>query len=233
MSTRGRKPGNLRRTLEGIFWILRTGSPWRYLPAEFGPWQSVYDRFNSWSKNGLWAWLLHAFQERLADLEYVMIDSTSIRVHQDASRAHRGQLVEAMGRSRGGLTTKLHMACDALGYPLAFIVTSGERGDATQAIGLLRHCLKQPSSCLMDGGYDSDAIREFIVQSSGAAVIPPNPSRASVLPFDKHLYKERHKAENLFQKLKRYRRISTRYEKSVVLFGAMVAMASVLIWLKC
>lgn len=166
-------------------------------------------------------------------MEYVMVDSTSIRVHQDAARAHRGQLAEAMGRSRGGLTTKLHLACDALGYPLAFIVTSGERGDATQAIALLRQCLKQPSACLLDGGYDSDAIREFIVQSSGAAVIPPNPSRATVIPMDKHLYKERHKVEVLFQKLKRYRRISTRFEKSAVLFSAMIAIASILIWIKC
>ncbi|MBT63511.1 MAG: DDE transposase, partial [Puniceicoccaceae bacterium] len=70
-----------------------------------------------------------------------------------------------------------------------------------QAIGVLRKWLNQPSACLLDGGYDSDAIREFIVQSSGTAVIPPNPTRASKIEYDKHLYKERHKVENLFQRL--------------------------------
>jgi hypothetical protein len=66
------------------------------------------------------------FQKTFSDLEYVMIDSSSIRVHQDAARTHRGQIRDAMGRSRGGLTTKLHMACDALGYPLSFVLTCGE-----------------------------------------------------------------------------------------------------------
>ena len=172
------------------------------------------------------------FQKTFSDLEYVMIDSSSIRVHQDAARTHRGQIRDAMGRSRGGLTTKLHMACDALGYPLSFVLTCGERGDAPQAIGILRQWLKQPSACLLDGGYDSDAIREFIVQSSGTAVIPPNPTRASKIEYDKHLYKERHKVENLFQRLKQFRRIATRFEKKVTLFGAMVSIAAILIWLK-
>lgn len=165
-----------------------------------------------------------------ADHEYVMVDSTSIRVHQDGAKS-QDPFAHALGHSRGGLTTKIHMACDALGYPLGFILTGGERGDATQAIGLLRKYMQPNSFALMDCGYDSDAIRNFVVQEGGTAVIPQNPTRTGVLPFDKHLYKERHKVENLFQKLKRFRRIASRYEIKSALFAGMISLACICLWL--
>ncbi len=124
------------------------------------------------------------------------------------------------------------MACDALGYPLAFILTSGERGDAPQATALLRKTLREGSACLMDCGYDSDAIRTWVVQSGGTAVIPQNPTRAAVLPLDKHIYKERHKIENLFQKLKRFRRVASRFEMKTAHYGAMLSLACLILWLK-
>jgi transposase len=190
----------------------------------------VYSRFRTWSKNGLFYSILKAIQEPLADREYVMVDSTSIRVHQDGARSHN-QLRHALGRSRGGLTTKVHMACDALGYPLGFILTGGERGDATQANALLGRWIEKGTHCLLDCGYDSDAIRDFIVQEGGVAVIPQNPTRAGVLPFDKFLYVERHKVENLFQKLKRFRRFASRYEINVSLFAGMITLACICVWI--
>ena len=232
LSTRGRPPKDLRKSLEGIFWILRTGSPWRDLPRAFGSWQSVYDRFRCWSHSGLWSHLLAHFENQWADKEYLMVDSSSIRVHQDAARTHRGREVDGMGSSRGGLTTKVHALCDALGYPLAFILTCGQRGDATQGVGLLQKAMSPGCACLLDGGYDSDAIREYVLQEGGTAVIPPRITRTSDIDFDKHTYKERHKVENLFQKLKRFRRVATRYEKHIVLFAAMISIAAILIWIQ-
>jgi transposase len=211
---------------------LRTGSPWRDLPSCLGPWQSAYTRFRCWSDSGLWSYMLTELAQEGADLEYLMVDSSSVRVHQDAARTHRGQEVDAMGKSRGGLTTKVHALCDALGYPLAFILTCGQRGDATQGIGLLLKAMQPGCSCLLDGGYDSDAIREYVLQEGGTAVIPPKNTRTTTIPFDKHTYKERHKVENLFQKLKRFRRIATRYEKKVTRFAAMIAIAAILIWIR-
>lgn len=216
--------------LEGVLWVLRTGAPWRDLPSSFGIWETVYSRFRTWSKAGLFASILEALTKAQADCEYVMVDSTSIRVHQDGARSH-DPFTHALGRSRGGLTTKIHMACDALGYPLGFILTSGERGDATQAIALLRNYMQPKSFVLMDCGYDSDAIRNFVVQEGGTAVIPQNPTRAGILPFDKHLYKERHKVENLFQKLKRFRRIASRYEIEPSHFAGMISLACICLWI--
>ena len=180
---------------------------------------------------GLWDRLLAFFRRRLADYEYVMIDSSVVKAHQDSMRFAVPKDAAAIGRSRGGLSTKIHMACDALGYPLAFILTGGERGDAPQASSLLRRTMRKTSACLMDCGYDSDAIRTLVVQLGGTAVIPQNPTRAGILPFDKHLYKERHKIENLFQKLKRFRRIASRFEMKTAHFAAMLSLACLILWI--
>jgi transposase len=201
-----------RIVLEGVLWILRTGSPWRDLPSVFGVWETVYCRFRRWARSGLFASILAELTDSQADREYVMVDSTSIRVHQDGARSH-------------------DPFAHALGYPLGFILTGGERGDATQAMGLLRKYMQPKSFALMDCGYDSDAIRNFVVQEGGIAVIPQNPTRAGVLPFDKHLYKERHKVENLFQKLKRFRRIASRYEIKPALFAGMISLACICLWI--
>src|SRR5690606_39118567 len=120
---RGRECDNMRLRIEGILWILRTGAPWRDLPALFGPWQSVYDRFRAWTANGLWASILTGLSARARDEEYVMVDSTAMRVHAHGANPEGGQLAQAMGRSRSSLSTKIHLACDALGYPLGFILT--------------------------------------------------------------------------------------------------------------
>ncbi len=211
---------------------MRTGAPWRDLPAGFGPWQSVYSAFRRWSGNNLWPTLLVQLSARHRDDEYLMIDSTSSRVHQHAAGPVGGQLAHAMGRSKASLSTKIHLACDALGYPLGFILTGANVSDFDQCQPLLKSHLKPHSFALMDKGYDSDAIRAYVNQLGGVAVIAVNASRAQKPAFDEHLYRERHRIENLFARLKAFRRIATRYEKLRSTFAAMVTLACLLIWLK-
>jgi len=87
----GRKPGNHRLVLDGIFWIARTGSPWRDLPEEFGKWSSVYRQFRRWTLAGLWEQILEALNEsRIAPDALQMIDSTVIRAHHQAAGAKGG-----------------------------------------------------------------------------------------------------------------------------------------------
>lgn len=228
---RGRKCKDLRLRVEGILWILRTGVGWRDLPAKFGPYSTVFSCFRSWSSNGLWSAILHALRTK-ADNEYLMIDSTSVRVHQHGSGPAGGQLAQAMARSRAGLSTKLHFACDGLGYPLGFIVTAANVHDYHQAKPLLQKYLTTSAHVLMDKGYDGDSIRVYVSQLGGIPVIAVNSRRSAKPAFDQHLYRERHRIENLFARLKHYRRISTRYEKLCSHFSSMVALASILIWLK-
>ena len=167
-----------------------------------------------------------------ADNEYLMIDSTAMRVHQHGAGPVGGQLAQAMGRSKASLSTKIHLACDALGYPLGLLLTGANVSDYDQCKPLLRAYLKPQAYAIMDKGYDSDAIRAYVNQLGGIAVIAVSNSRAKKPPFDQHLYLQRHRIENLFARLKIFRRISTRYEKLASLFSSMVSIACLLVWLK-
>lgn len=211
--------------------MLRTGVPWRDLPPSFGPWKTVYTSFRRWTACGLWTALLTAISSQRDD-EYLMIDSSSSRVHQHGSGPAGGQIAQAMGRSKASLSTKIHMACDALGYPLGFILTGANVSDFDQCKPLLKKYLKPGTLALMDKGYDSNAIRAYVNQLGGIAVIALHPSRAQKPAFDEHLYCERHRVENLFARLKHYRRIATRYEKLHATFAAMLSIACILVWLK-
>lgn len=88
---RGRPAKDARNILNGIIWILRTGAPWRDLPPEFGPWQTVYKRFNSWSKSSLWQDVLRELSKE-ADLEAILLDGTYVRAHQHSAGAKGGAM---------------------------------------------------------------------------------------------------------------------------------------------
>lgn len=212
--------------------MLRTGVGWRDLPATFGPWQTVYTSFRAWMRSGLWQAIHAGLSGPARDDEHLLIDSTAVRIHAHGAGPAGGQLAQAMGRSRASLSTKIHLACDALGYPLGFIVTGANVSDYDQGLPLLRAYLRPQARVIMDKGYDSDAIRAYVNQHGGVAVIAVNASRAKKPPFDEHLYRERHRIENLFARLKSFRRIATRYEKLRSTFAAMVTLACILVWLK-
>lgn len=209
---------------------MRTGVPWRDLPAEFGPWQSVYSGFRTWTRNGLWQ-ALHTALTAGRDDEYLLVDSTAVRVHAHGAGPAGGQLPQAMGRSRASLSTKIHLACDALGYPLGFLLTGANVSDLDQAKPLLLSHLRPGAHVIMDKGYDSDALRLLVNQLGGAAVIALHPRRSIRPSFDQHLYRQRHRIENLFARLKTFRRISTRYEKLHSTFAAMLSLACIIVWL--
>lgn len=134
-------------------------------------------------------------------------------------------MTEALGRSRGGFSTKLHAAVDALGNPLRFLLTPGQRSEITQAEGLLRGY--QAGAVIADKGYDSDALVGEIEDSGAEAVIPPRSHRKEQRDYDENLYADRNKIERLFNRLKHYRRVATRYEKTARNYLAFVQVASI------
>lgn len=228
---RGRKCPDERLRLEAILWVLRTGVGWRDVPPAFGPWRTVYAGFRAWTRSGLWQALLSALGTAQRDDDYLMIDSTAVRVHAHGSNPAGGQLAQAMGRSRASLSTKIHLACDALGYPLGFILTGANVSDFDQCKPLLHAHLRPGAHAIMDKGYDSNAIRAYVNQLGGVAVIAVNSTRTLKPSFDEHLYRERHRIENLFARLKAFRRIATRYEKLHSTFAAMLSLACIFVWL--
>ena len=142
----------------------------------------------------------------------------------------RGACDQALGRSRGGLSSKIHMAADAQGRPIRFTVTAGQAHDAPQAIELMEDLA--PDAVIADKAYDSDEIREHIESLEAEAVIPPRSNRTNPPAWDKALYKERNKIERMFGKLKHFRRFATRYDRRLCYFQATVAIAAAMIWLQ-
>ena len=128
------------------------------------------------------------------------------------------------------MTTKIHLAVRGLGCPVRFALTAGQAGDAPQAPPLIGGLAADVF--LADAAYDSDALRAALAAKRAQAVIPNNPSRATKHPFDKALYAERHLVECCFSKLKQFRRVATRYEKTAKNYLAVVAIAAIILWLR-
>lgn len=117
-----------------------------------------------------------------------------------------------------------------LGCPVRFALTAGQKGDAPQAEGLIADL---PAEVVMaDTAYDSDRLREIIAGKTATAVIPNNPSRAQKHPLDRHLYAQRHLIECCFSKLKQFRRVATRYEKTARNYLAVVTIAAIVLWIR-
>jgi transposase len=122
------------------------------------------------------------------------------------------------------------MAVRGLGCPVRFTLTAGQKGDAPQAAALIEGL---PADIVMaDTAYDADALRQVIADKGAVAVIPNNPSRTFKHPLDKHLYAQRHLVECCFSKLKQFRRVATRFEKTARNYRAVVTLAAIVLWLR-
>ena len=135
-----------------------------------------------------------------------------------------------MGRSRGGFSTKIHLAVDALGNPVEFLLTGGQVADVTQAEPLID--AHEADAYILDKAYDSDGVVRAAQRRGGEAVIPSKKNRKVARDYDKHLYKERKKVEWFINLLKQYRRVATRYEKTARNFLGFVHVASIMILLR-
>jgi transposase len=144
----------------------------------------------------------------------------------------RGQKGQALGRSRGGFSTKLHLRCDANGLPLALVLTPGQTHES-RAFEALVEGLAPGARCLIgDMGYDADRIRQKLLLRGVLPVIPANPARKQPLALDRELYRLRNRVERLVNRLKQFRAVATRYEKTAESYLALVHLAASRLWLK-
>jgi transposase len=227
-----------RLFIDAILWIAKTGAPWRDLPERFGKWNSVWRRFDRWARHGVWKKLFKHFQD--PDLEWLILDSTVIRAHSHAAGARKkpdasgGAAEQALGRSRGGFGTKIHDAVSGLMLPVVLLLSAGQEADVSYAAPLL-DAVPQPAevkAVIADKGYDSKEVVAKVESMAAEAVIPTLRTRKEQRVIDKELYKDRNLAERFWHKVKQFRRVATRYEKTARNFLAFVQVASIMLLLR-
>ncbi|WP_338111341.1 IS5 family transposase [Novacetimonas pomaceti] len=216
-----------RLFVEAVLYRYRAGIPWRDLPARFGDWKNVHRRLRRWCEGGV---IERIFRHLAADHdnEYMMIDSTIVRAHQHSAGARKkGGADQAIGRPRGGLTSKIHAIVDAAGKAVALSLTPGQRADITEAASLLDEV--DPAAFIADKAYDADPLIEKIEERQITPVIPSRKNRRDPRKISFQLYKNRNIIERFFARLKPFRGIATRYDKLKSTFLAAVQLVSAII----
>ena len=128
------------------------------------------------------------------------------------------------------MSTKIHIAVDALGNVLRLLYSAGQVHESTMAEALIAGLPAE--SLIGDKAFDSDRFRAHLADRNTTAVIPSNASRARAIPYDQHLYKERHLIELFINKIKHFRRIATRYDKTIASYASFVAVAGFMVWMR-
>ncbi|WP_407703474.1 IS5 family transposase [Streptomyces triticirhizae] len=257
---RGGRWRDHRQVIDAIAFKFQTGTQWVHLPEKYGNWRGVYNRLRMWALDGTWERVFTALVAQAdaeEDLHWaVAVDSTIVRAHQHAAGARKKGLRNgepadhAIGRSRGGLTTKIHLAADGNCRPLAFHLTPGQAGDAPgfepvmaavrvpRATGRPR---TRPAMVLADKAYSSRAIRHHLRRRGIRAVIPVPADQAAHRrrrgshggrppAFDREIYKQRNTVERCINRIKHWRGLATRYDKTATIYLAGLHIAGIFIW---
>lgn len=266
---RGRPFRDDRRVVEGIIYRYRCGIAWRDMPAAFGPWQTIWKRHRRYSGDGTWdrilAGLLTVADAR-GEVDWsISVDSTVNRAHQHGPTfpAPQGACSNymnlfdkpddhAIGRSRGGLSTKINAIVDGKGRPLVLLVAPGQGGDApmfphlTEQLKINRvgpgRPRTRPDRVRGDKAYSSKAIRTHL-RDRGIVAVIPQPSdqighrkrRGSTggrpPAFNKEDYKGRNVVERNFNTYKQWRALATRYDKLALTYRGGAVLRAASIWL--
>ncbi|MFT8417297.1 MAG: IS5 family transposase [Acetobacter sp.] len=216
-----------RRVLSGIVYVIRNGLQWKDAPKAYGPHKTLYNRFIRWSRLGVFDRIFVAVTEQTGRSKRLMIDATHLKAHRTAaSLLKKGLFPHHIGRTKGGLNSTLHAVCDGEGRPVRLHLTACQVSDFKGADVLLANLQEETEEALGDRGYDSNKIRQSLADRNITACILSKKNRKSKPPYDWHLYKKRHLIENMFAKLKDWRRVATRYDRCAYTFMSAIHIAA-------
>jgi len=209
--------------VNAILFVAEHGCKWRGLPPRFGNWHSIYTRMNRWAKKGVLDRVFEKLQtEQIVriKIEAFSLDSTSVKVHPDGTGALKKNGPQAIGKSRGGWNTKIHMVAADARTPIIFSLSPGNAHDAPEGRSLLEDLGPMPEGLpmLMDKAYEGNETRQLVLDLCMVPVVPPKSNRLDPWQYDRELYKKRNEIERLFRRLKGFRRIFSRFEKLDIIF---------------
>jgi len=212
----------MEKVLTAILFVLHEGCTWRGINQPDAHWNSVYQYYRRWCREGVWAGVWEQVAPA-AKLGAIYLDSTFIKVQRSGLNAAGGRDLQAIGLTKGGWNTKLHAAVDRKGRPWALLLTGGHVADVSQATEVLAEL--DPKTVVADKGYDSDPLRRWLSERGSTSCIPPRSNRKNPRPMRRSSYRKRHLIENFFGHLKTFRRVATRYDKLAETFFGWVLLA--------
>jgi transposase len=204
---------------------------WNQLPERFGKWNSVYRCHLRWAHRGLWTQILMALEGNSTTHELLSMDATFVKAHQDACRHGGDPEKQGLGKTKGGRNSKINALVNGEGRAVRMILLPGNQHEVLSASELLGAELSG-SVVLADKGYQSAALAEHILRAGGTPNIPSRKGTLDPLPYHSDLGKLRHVVENFFCRLKRSRRVDTRYDRLAATFMAFVTLAVLDDWLR-
>ena len=219
----GRPALDPRIVFNAILWMLASGARWRDLPTRYGNWNSIYHKFRQWCESGLFESLLHLVNADVTHSSLLEIDSTFCKVHQSACSTLKDQ---AIGVSRGGKNTKVHVLINERMQLLNVILTGGNIHDSEPAIELFAGVNLKGKKILADKAYSCQSIRDYLEERGAVVCIPDKSTFKTKHTFDVELYKQRNLIERFFQRIKNYRHIATRFDKLAICFKNFVLLAA-------
>lgn len=206
-----------------------TGAQWNQLPERYGKWNSVYRFHLRWAKRGVFRRMVETTAKAAGSDEFRIIDATHVKVHQDACHFGESAEEQGFGKTKGGRNSKLNAVTNGSRKRVGLKLVPGNESDMKSACEVLGTV--EGFVILADKGYDSDAIRNHINDSGGIANIPPRKGRKQPVFYIKEVAKIRHVVENYFCRIKRFRRIGTRYDRLPETYLSFVFLASLRDWI--
>lgn len=228
-------PGNAekidaRTVISCVLWLVRLGRMWSEIPEKYGKYDTIRKRFNRWSANKFFRHTFDWLASKAGKRNIASVDSTVVKVHRTAASLGADNRPREIGRSAGGLTTKIHLIANIEKIPLDFSLTGGQVNDAKEGERIIKRNSFRLKCLLGDKAYDTNKIRAHLKLAGKVSCIPPKSNRKHPEQYDEALYRKRGIIENMFGRLKDWRGIAMRFCRCAHTFESFVCLALIAIF---